>query len=86
MPVTLPHGISSFKVTNTGHRQGVTRPTAAILLTGSELLRGVIADRNAAYLAERLESLGFCVRRTLMVGDGRWPTSSGASASWPARP
>ena len=53
----------------TGHRQGVTRPTAAILLTGSELLRGVIPDRNAAYLAERLESLGFSMRRTLMVGD-----------------
>jgi nicotinamide-nucleotide amidase len=47
----------------------VTRPTAAILLTGSELLRGVIPDRNAAYLAERLESLGFSMRRTLMVGD-----------------
>ena len=47
----------------------MTRPTAAILLTGSELLRGVISDRNAAYLAERLESLGFSMRRTLMVGD-----------------
>ncbi len=47
----------------------MTRPTAAILLTGSELLRGVIPDRNAAYLAERLESLGFSMRRTLMVGD-----------------
>lgn len=47
----------------------MTRPTAAILLTGSELLRGVIADRNASHLAERLESLGFEMRRTLMVGD-----------------
>jgi nicotinamide-nucleotide amidase len=47
----------------------VTRPTAAILLTGSELLRGVIPDRNAAYLAERLESIGISMRRTLVVGD-----------------
>jgi len=47
----------------------VTRPAAAILLTGSELLRGVISDRNASHLAERLEALGFEMRRTLMVGD-----------------
>jgi nicotinamide-nucleotide amidase len=47
----------------------VSRPTAAILLTGSELLRGVISDRNASHLAERLETLGFEMRRTLMVGD-----------------
>jgi nicotinamide-nucleotide amidase len=47
----------------------VTRPSAAILLTGSELLRGVISDRNASHLAERLEAVGFEMRRTLMVGD-----------------
>jgi len=47
----------------------VTRPSAAILLTGSELLRGVIADRNASFLAERLEQLGFEMRRTVVVGD-----------------
>jgi nicotinamide-nucleotide amidase len=47
----------------------VTRPTAAILLTGSELLRGVISDLNAAHLARRLEALGFDMRRTLLVGD-----------------
>jgi len=33
----------------------VSRPPAAILLTGNELLRGVIADRNASWLAARLE-------------------------------
>jgi nicotinamide-nucleotide amidase len=47
----------------------VTRPTAAILLTGSELLRGVISDRNASFLAERFEQLGLEPRRTLVVGD-----------------
>jgi nicotinamide-nucleotide amidase len=49
----------------------VTRPAAAILLTGSELLRGVIPDRNAAFLAASLEELGLSVRRTVVVGDAR---------------
>jgi nicotinamide-nucleotide amidase len=48
----------------------VTAPAAAILLTGNELLRGVIADANASYLAARLEALGLRVVRTLIVGDG----------------
>jgi nicotinamide-nucleotide amidase len=47
----------------------LTRPAAAILLTGNELLRGVIADRNGAHLAASLERHGFAVRRTLVVGD-----------------
>jgi nicotinamide-nucleotide amidase len=47
----------------------VTPPTAAVLLTGNELLRGVIADRNAAHLAQRLERLGVRVVRVLVVGD-----------------
>ena len=45
------------------------RPQAAVLLTGSELLRGVIHDRNAPFLAAELERMGFEVRRTLIVGD-----------------
>jgi nicotinamide-nucleotide amidase len=47
----------------------LTRPAAAILLTGNELLRGVISDRNGAHLAASLEHHGFSVRRTLVVGD-----------------
>lgn len=47
----------------------MTAPTAAILLTGNELLRGVIADRNASFLAADLELRGVRVRRTLVVGD-----------------
>ncbi len=47
----------------------MTQPAAAILLTGNELLRGVIADRNAAFLAADLEDRGMAVRRTLVVGD-----------------
>jgi nicotinamide-nucleotide amidase len=48
----------------------VQRPAAAILLTGNELLRGVIADENACFLARSLEAQGFRMRRTVMVGDG----------------
>ena len=47
----------------------MTRPAAAILLTGNELLRGVISDQNGAHLAASLEEHGFSVRRTLVVGD-----------------
>jgi nicotinamide-nucleotide amidase len=47
----------------------VTAPTAAILLTGNELLRGVISDRNASFLAADLELRGIRVLRTLVVGD-----------------
>jgi nicotinamide-nucleotide amidase len=47
----------------------LSRPTASILLTGNELLRGVIADQNGPHLAAALERLGFSVRRTLLVGD-----------------
>ena len=47
----------------------MSRPAAAILLTGNELLRGVISDQNGAHLAASLERHGFVVRRTLVVGD-----------------
>jgi competence/damage-inducible protein CinA-like protein len=47
----------------------LSRPTASILLTGNELLRGVIADQNGPHLAAALERLGFSLRRTLVVGD-----------------
>jgi nicotinamide-nucleotide amidase len=47
----------------------LSRPTASILLTGNELLRGVIADQNGSHLAASLERLGFSVTRTLVVGD-----------------
>jgi nicotinamide-nucleotide amidase len=46
------------------------RPTAAILLTGNELLRGVISDLNASHLARSLELHGFAVERSVTVGDG----------------
>jgi len=47
----------------------LSRPPASILLTGNELLRGVIPDANGPHLAASLERLGFSLRRTLVVGD-----------------
>jgi competence/damage-inducible protein CinA-like protein len=47
----------------------VPRPRAAVLLTGSELLTGVIADRNGPFLARELSRLGFEVAHMLVVGD-----------------
>jgi len=47
----------------------LSRPRAAILLTGNELLRGVISDANAPHLARALERLGFSLTRTVIVGD-----------------
>ncbi|HXD71988.1 MAG TPA: competence/damage-inducible protein A [Gaiellales bacterium] len=47
----------------------MSRPRAAILLTGNELLRGVISDANAPHLARALERLGFSLTRTVIVGD-----------------
>lgn len=55
----------------------MTPPAAAILLTGNELLRGVIADSNASHLARSLERLGIRVHRTLIVGDGIPEITSG---------
>jgi nicotinamide-nucleotide amidase len=45
------------------------RPRAAVLLTGSELVTGVIPDRNGPWLAHELTRLGFEVAHLLLVGD-----------------
>lgn len=42
---------------------------AVIIATGDELLAGLIADTNSAYLARRLGELGVPVRRHVTVGD-----------------
>jgi nicotinamide-nucleotide amidase len=46
------------------------RPTAAILITGSELLLGLVADRNTSFLARTFDRLGVDLQRVLLVGDG----------------
>ncbi|MBN9100769.1 MAG: competence/damage-inducible protein A [Pseudonocardia sp.] len=46
-----------------------SRPRAAVVVTGSELLTGVISDRNGPFLAAALGELGFEVAHLLVVGD-----------------
>ncbi len=45
------------------------RPRAAVVLTGSELVRGQRTDRNGPFLARELVSLGFAPARLTIVGD-----------------
>ena len=42
---------------------------ATIISTGDELIRGRIADTNAAFLAARLNAAGFAVLRAITLGD-----------------
>ncbi|GAA1390193.1 competence/damage-inducible protein A [Pseudonocardia kongjuensis] len=46
-----------------------SRPTASVLVTGSELLTGLVADANGPFVSRALGDLGFEVRRVLLVGD-----------------
>ena len=46
------------------------RPTAALLVTGQELLLGLVADANTRCLARELDALGIDLRRVGIVGDG----------------
>ena len=48
---------------------GTRRPRAAVVLTGSELVTGVIVDANGPWLARELAALGFEVVHLLGVGD-----------------
>jgi competence/damage-inducible protein CinA-like protein len=45
------------------------RPRAAVVLTGSELVRGQRTDRNGPFLARELVELGFEPARLTIVGD-----------------
>jgi len=42
---------------------------AVVITIGSELLRGVILDRNSKYLCDQLKKLGYDVVKTVSVGD-----------------
>jgi nicotinamide-nucleotide amidase len=47
----------------------VSRPRAAIVVTGSELVRGERTDRNGPFYARQALSLGLVPERILIVGD-----------------
>jgi len=46
-----------------------TRPRAGILVTGTEVLTGIISDRNGPWLSERLLDLGVDTEMIEIVGD-----------------
>jgi competence/damage-inducible protein CinA-like protein len=48
---------------------GERRPRAGILITGTEVLTGIISDRNGPWLAERLLELGVDPEMIEIVGD-----------------
>ena len=58
--------------------QSGQRPRAAVVVTGSELLTGAIADRNGPWLARELFGLGFEVATRSSSATGR-RTSRGAA-------
>lgn len=49
---------------------------AGIVVTGSELLTGAVADRNGPWLAQRLGAMGIEVSDILLVGDRRGDLTS----------
>jgi len=50
---------------------GTERPRAGILITGTEVLTGIIADRNGPWLSQRLREVGVEVAMIEIVGDRR---------------
>ena len=44
-------------------------PRAGILVTGTEVLTGIISDRNGPWLSERLRELGVDAAMIQVVGD-----------------
>jgi nicotinamide-nucleotide amidase len=47
------------------------RPSAALLVTGQELLLGLVTDANTQFLAHELDALGIDLQRVSVVGDAR---------------
>lgn len=45
------------------------RPTAGVVIIGSEILNGKVADENSAFLVSRLRKLGVELRQIAVVGD-----------------
>src|SRR5437764_9040279 len=52
-----------------GETAPTSRPRVAIVVTGSELVRGERTDLNGPFLAQELLSLGLEPARILIVGD-----------------
>jgi nicotinamide-nucleotide amidase len=52
-----------------GARRPGTGASAGVVVTGTEVLTGRVADRNGPWLSERLRELGVEHAHTLVVGD-----------------
>jgi nicotinamide-nucleotide amidase len=52
-----------------GSRAVAAAPRAGILITGTEVLTGIIADRNGPWLSERLREIGVDAAMIQIVGD-----------------
>ena len=74
-----PHVVPGKIPPPPAHRAAVTagRPTAALLVTGQELLLGLVADANTRFLAHELDALGIELRRVSIVGDGHDEIAAG---------
>ena len=59
---------------------GGRRPRAGILVTGTEVLSGIIADRNGPWLSERLREVGVDASHIVIVGDR--PADMEAALRW----
>jgi nicotinamide-nucleotide amidase len=54
---------------SSGGPDGAPRPRAGILVTGTEVLTGIISDRNGPWLSERLREAGVDTAMIQIVGD-----------------
>ena len=45
------------------------RPRAGVIVTGTEVLSGIITDRNGPWLSERLREPGVDCAQIMIVGD-----------------
>ena len=56
---------------------------AGIVVTGTEVLTGRVADRNGPWLSDRLRELGVDHAHTVVVGDRPEDMERRAARSWP---
>ena len=63
----------------------VSPPRAGILVTGTEVLTGIISDRNGPWLSERLREIGVDAAMIQVVGDRPDDLLERRSGSWRPR-
>ena len=85
-PDVARHGRHAGGARRAGHAAATSRPSAAVtaarpaaalLITGQELLLGLVADANTRFLAHELDALGIELRRVSIVGDAHHEIAAG---------